>query len=197
MPAPESGDRPANAIGYRFTTTSWTDTTTNRFWFKVVNNGTLGAGFTAYTVNYRTYQAWNYTCPTAGSASDYFSALTYGGGPYDIDLHGPDGYLRGFTGDVRTWTNTSKAHPEASVADNGRLGLTLTLTNQGTAPATFTIGRNVATGASGGSTSTATVAPGGTWTGTLTATPAGHYDYTVTANVGDGFGRRFAGRLYA
>ncbi|GAA2338620.1 phosphocholine-specific phospholipase C [Dactylosporangium salmoneum] len=197
MPAPEPGDRPANPIGYRFDTTSWTDTSTNRIWFKVVNAGTLGAGFTAYTVNYRSYQAWQYTCPAGGSASDYFSALTYGGGPYDIDLHGPDGYLRGFTGDVRTWTNASKAHPEASAADNGGLTLRLTLTNQGSAPAVFTIGRNLATGASGGSAATVTSAAGGTWTGTLAATAAGRYDYTVTANVGDGFGRRFAGRLYS
>lgn len=30
-----------------------------------------------------------------GAVSDYFSALTYGGGPYDVDVHGSDGYLRG------------------------------------------------------------------------------------------------------
>jgi phospholipase C len=197
-PPQESGDRPARQIGYRFDTTSWTDTSTNRIWFKAVNNGSLGAGFSAYTVNHRTYADWLYTCPVGGSISDYFSALTYGGGPYDVDLIGPDGYIRGFQGDVRTWTSTTKAHPEAAVTDAGDgQHLTLTLTNAGTVAAIFTIGANVAYLATGGSSTQVTVAAGGTHTQTLTASTAGRYDITVTANVGDGFARRFAGRLYA
>ncbi|MFC1438811.1 phospholipase C, phosphocholine-specific [Streptacidiphilus sp. N1-10] len=196
LPAQESGDRPALPIGYRFDTTSWTDTSTNRIWFKTVANGSLGGGFTAYAVNHRTYAAWRYTCAAGGSISDYFSALTYGGGPYDFDVHGPDGYLRGFQGDVRTWTSTTKAHPEAYVVDNADGATqTLHLTNAGTVAAVFTVGVNVAQGASGGSVRSVTVAAGGSWTGTLAST-AGRYDYTVTANVGDGFARRFAGRQY-
>ncbi|MFD0329244.1 phospholipase domain-containing protein [Streptacidiphilus monticola] len=194
MPGQESGDRPYQRIGYRFDTTSWTDTSTNRFWFKTVNNGALGGGFSAYTVNYRTFQAWRYTLPTGGSISDYFSALTYGGGRYDIDLHGPDGYLRGFQGDVRTWT--AKAHPEAYVVDNADGATqTLHLTNAGSVACVFTVGVNQAQGASGGSVRTVTVAAGGSSTLTL-GSAAGRYDYTVTANVGDGFARRFAGRQY-
>jgi phospholipase C len=50
--------------------------------------------------------------------------------------------------------------------------------------------------ASGGSPSQVTVAAGGSAQVTLKATSAGRYDFTVTANVGDGFARRFAGRLY-
>jgi phospholipase C len=73
--------------------------------------------------------------------------------------------------------------------------LTLHLSNAGSAAVTFTIGANVAQGAGGGSAHTVAVAAGGTWTGTLTSA-AGRYDVTVTADVGDGFGRRFAGHLY-
>ena len=198
LPAQESGDRPALPIGYVFNTTSWTETSTNQIWFQTVNAGTLGGAFTAYTVNYRTYDGWMYTCPVGGTISDYFSAYTYGGGPYDIDLHGPDGYVRGFQGNVLTWTSTTKAHPEAYVVDNQNGStLTLTLTNAGSVSAIFTIGANVAYLASGGSSSNVTVAAGGSYTTTLTATTAGRYDFTVTANVGDGFARRFAGRLYA
>ncbi len=112
-------------------------------------------------------------------------------------MHGPDGYLRGFQGDVRTWTNSAKAHPEAAVTDTGDgQHLTLTLTNQGSASCVFTIGVNVAPLATGGSPVTVTVAAGGSATRTLAATVAGRYDITVTANVGDGFARRFAGRLH-
>ena len=197
LPGQESGDRPAVALGYVFNTTSWTDTSTGRIWFKTVNAGTLGGGFTAYTVNDRTYAAWTYTCPVSGSISDYFSAQTYGAGKYDIDLHGPDGYLRGFQGNVDTWTNSALAHPEASVTDNGDgATLTLALSNAGSVAAVFTVGANVAYLASGGSAQTVNVAAGGSAQVTLTATSAGRYDITVTANVGDGFARRFAGRLY-
>ncbi|HEY4456271.1 MAG TPA: phospholipase C, phosphocholine-specific [Pseudonocardiaceae bacterium] len=198
LPGQESGDRPAVALGYVFNTTSWTDTSTGRIWFKTANAGTLGGGFTAYTVNDRTYAAWTYTCPAGGSISDYFSAQTYGAGKYDIDLHGPDGYLRGFQGNVNTWTSSALAHPEAQVVDNGDgATLALTLSNAGSVAAVFTVGANVAYLASGGSASQVTVAAGGSTQVTLPASAAGRYDITVTANVGDGFARRFAGRLYS
>ncbi|MEU1823310.1 phosphocholine-specific phospholipase C [Streptomyces abikoensis] len=192
QPAQEPGTRPARRTGYGFATTSWTDTATGRLWFKVVNTGTLGAGFSAYTINYRAYAAWHYTVPVGGEASDYFSALTYGGGKYDVDLHGPDGYLRGFKGDVRTWSDGTKGHPEAAVTPDPATSdpatprtLRLTLTNGGGAPVVFTISDG----------QRATVAAGGSARLTLAAERDGGYDHTVTADVGDDFERRFAGRV--
>lgn len=122
-----------------------------------------------------------------GEASDYFSALTYGGGKYDVDLHGPDGYLRGFKGDVRTWSDGTKGHPEAAVTPDPAApgALRLTLTNGGGAPVVFTVSDG----------QRATVAAGGSARLTLTAGRDGGYDHTVTADVGDGFERRFAGRV--
>ena len=199
LPAQESGDRAAaSKLGYVFNTTSWVDTSTQKFWFQTVSAGSLGAGFASYVQNTRTFDSWQYTLPAGGTISDYFSAVTYGGGPYDVDVHGPDGYIRGFTGNVKTILSSTTAHPEAYVVDNQNgQTLALTMTNTGTVSCTFTIGVNVAYLASGGSTKTVTVAAGGTATATLAATSAGRYDYTVTASTGDNFGRRFAGRLYA
>ena len=199
LPAQESGDRAqAAGLGYVFNTTSWVNTSTQKFWFQTVSAGSLGGGFASYTQNTRAFDSWQYTLPAGGTISDYFSAVTYGGGPYDVDVHGPDGYLRGFTGNVKTILSSTTAHPEAYVVDNqdGKT-LALTMTNTGSVSCTFTIGVNVAYLASGGSTRTVTVAAGGTATATLDATSAGRYDYTVTASTGDNFGRRFAGRLYA
>ena len=199
LPAQESGDRAeASELGYVFNTTSWVNTSTEKFWFQTVSAGSLGAGFASYVQNTRTFDSWQYTLPAGGTISDYFSAVTYGGGPYDVDVHGPDGYIRGFTGNVKTILSSTTAHPEAYVVDNQNgQTLALTMTNTGTVSCTFAIGVNVAYLASGGSTKTVTVAAGGTATATLTATSAGRYDYTVTASTGDNFGRRFAGRLYA
>jgi phospholipase C len=198
LPSQESGDRaPASSLGYVFNTTSWVNTSTQKFWFQTVSAGSLGGGFASYVQNTRTFGSWQYTLPAGGTISDYFSAVTYGGGPYDVDVHGPDGYIRGFTGNVETILSSTTAHPEAYVVDNrdGKT-LALTMTNTGSVSCTFTIGVNKAYLASGGSTQTVTVAAGGTATATLSATSAGRYDFTVTASTGDNFGRRFAGRLY-
>jgi phospholipase C len=197
VPAQESGDRPAQPLGYAFSTTTRTDTSTKELIFTTTNAGTLAGAFTAYTVNHATFAATPYTCAVGGSISAGF-ATTAVNGLYDIDLHGPDGYLRGFQGNVLTWSNTSAAHPEASVVDGtDGVTLTLTLSNAGSVAAVFTIQPNVAYLAPAGSPTTVAVAAGATTTTTLTATTAGRYDFTVTANTGDGFARRFAGRLYA
>lgn len=195
-PVQESGTRPARTVGYFFDTTSRTDTSTGRIWFTTVSRGTLGAAFAAYTVNHRAYDNWRYTLPAGGTISDYFSAQTYGGGLYDFDLHGPDGYLRGFKGDVRTWSNAAKGHPEAAVSIDPATPrtLTLTLTNAGGAAVTFTLAPDGYTGTGG---TTVRVAAGGTGATTLAPSSDGHYDVTVTADTGDGFERRFAGRVYA
>jgi phospholipase C len=187
VPVQESGDRPALPIDYRFATSSRTDVATGRLWIRVENSGDLGAGFAMYTVNHRKFGAWRYTVPAGGAVEDFFNAQSVSGGPYDIDAHGPDGYLRGFKGDVRTWANPAKAHPEAFATDLPGRRIEITLTNTGGAPTTFTV-----TGA--GPDRNISVAAGTTHQVTLDAQPTGHYDITATAP--DTFARRFAGRLY-
>ncbi|WP_406288810.1 phosphocholine-specific phospholipase C [Embleya sp. NBC_00896] len=189
QPVQESGERPALPIDYRFATTSRTEADKGLLWIEVANTGRLGAGFSMYTVNHRQFGAWQYTVPAGGTVEDFFSAQGVSGGPYDIDVHGPDGYLRGFKGDVRTWTNAAKAHPEAASVDLPGRRLEITLGNAGGAPATFTV-------RGAGADRTVTVAPGANSRETVDAQSTGHYDVTVTADTGDGFARRFAGRLY-
>lgn len=147
-----------------------------------------------YTVNFRQFGAWRYTLPAGGTVSDFFSALGVSGGPYDIDAHGPDGFLRGYKGDVRTWTNSGKGHPEVASVEAPD-GVRITLSNAGSQPVVFTIGANTAFGASGSAPVAVTVAPGASAQKVLAPTAAGRYDYAVTADTGDGFERRFAGRL--
>ncbi|MDJ0343677.1 phospholipase C, phosphocholine-specific [Streptomyces sp. H10-C2] len=183
FPEVEPGDRPSLPTGYRFGSSSRTDTAKGLLWITIDNLGTLGAGLSMYTVNHRRFGAWRYTLPVGGSVTDYFSAQSVSGGPYDIDTHGPDGFLRGYQGDVRTWTNPAKAHPEIAAVEEPN-GIRLTLTNTGGKAATFTL-----------PTQQITVAPGGSEAAVVPATNAGRYDFTVTADTGDGFARRFAGRL--
>ncbi|WP_228718033.1 phospholipase domain-containing protein [Kitasatospora acidiphila] len=74
-------------------------------------------------------------------------------------------------------------------------GVRITLSSQGGRAVEFTIGANSAFGAVGSVPQVVTVAPGGSAEQLLAPTAAGRYDYTVTANTGDGFERRFAGRV--
>ncbi|TWF96669.1 phospholipase C [Kitasatospora viridis] len=194
QPQVEPGDRPALPTGYRFGSSSRTDTSNGQLWITIDNLGTLGAGLSMYTVNHRQFGAWRYTLPVGGSVSDFFSALGVSGGPYDIDAHGPDGFLRGFKGDVRTWSDPTKGHPEVASQESAD-GVLLTLTNQGGRAVTFSVGANSAFGAAGSAATVVTVPAGGSAERLLAPTDAGRYDYTVTADTGDGFERRFAGRV--
>ncbi|WP_269855626.1 phosphocholine-specific phospholipase C [Streptomyces sp. RPT161] len=195
FPDVEPGDRPALPVGYRFGSSSRTDTAKGLLWITVDNLGHLGAGLSMYTVNHRQFGAWRYTLPVGGTVTDFFSAQAVSGGPYDIDAHGPDGFLRGFKGDVRTWSDPAKGHPEIAAVEHPD-GVRLVLSNEGGKPVVFTIGANAAQFAPSSLPRTVTVAPGGTAREVLAPTSAGRYDYAVTADTGDGFERRFAGRLH-
>ncbi|MCQ4042369.1 phosphocholine-specific phospholipase C [Streptantibioticus rubrisoli] len=195
FPETEPGDRPALPIGYRFGSSSRTDPAKGLLWTTVDNLGRLGAGLSIYTVNHRAFGAWRYTLPVGGTVTDFFSAQAVSGGPYDIDAHGPDGFLRGFKGDVRTWNDPAKGHPEITATEHAD-GVRLTLSNEGGKPVVFTVEVNKALFAPSSAPRTVTVAPGGTARVVLAPTSAGRYDHTVTADTGDGFERRFAGRLH-
>ena len=79
FPEVEPGDRPALPVGYRFGSSSRTDTAKGLLWITVENLGRLGAGLSMYTVNHRKFGAWRYTLPVGGKVTDYFSAQSVSG----------------------------------------------------------------------------------------------------------------------
>jgi phospholipase C len=192
MPAQESGTKSARPLPYQPNVTGRYDVANGRFWTDFSNSGTQAVALAAYTTAYRTYASWQYTVVANATSSDYWSAQTYGGGKYSLDVHGPNGFLRTFVGDLATISSTTKAHLEVkSSFDVTNNRLVLTMTNTGTASAVVTVKAN-------------NYRTDGPWTYTVGAnatvtdswaTSGGWYDLTATANVGDNFLRRFAGKI--
>jgi phospholipase C len=109
-------------------------------------------------------------------------------GAYDIEIHGPDGFLAHAIGDA------GRVGIEVRLAITGSVKnptLQLTAANSGTLVQVLHI-----TDLSGGSTAW-TVAPGGSHTSHLDplVTSYGWYDFSATVDGAPGFRRRFAGHL--
>ncbi|NUP47046.1 MAG: phospholipase C, phosphocholine-specific [Catenulispora sp.] len=192
MPAQESGTKGQRATQYQPNVTGRYDVANGRFWTDFSNAGAQAVPLQAYTMAYRTFANWQYLVQPNSTSSDYWSAQTYGAGKYSLDVHGPNGFLRSFVGDLTTISNAALAHLEVKASyDTVNNKLVLTMTNTGGASAVVTVQAN--TYITGGPW-TFTVGAGATVTNSW-ATANGWYDLTATANVGDNFLRRFAGKI--
>ena len=192
QPTQESGTKNARALPYQPNVTGRYDVANGRFWTDFSNSGNAAVALSAYTEAYLPFAAWQYLIGPNTTSSDYWSAQTYGGGKYSLDVHGPNGFLRSFVGDLATISSTTKAHLEVKPSyDVPNDRLVLTMTNAGTASAVVTVkANNYRTDGPW----TYTVGAGATVTDSW-ATSGGWYDLTATANVGDNFLRRFAGKI--
>jgi len=169
MPHQEPGTRPARPVGYDFDVVEKRSSTGVRV--KVVNAGRLGAHLQARLLT----PAGAPHAYTVG-AGHVIDVTWPAAGAYDIELHGPNGFFRGYTGDLAT-------DPGAVVVRRGhdrRLFVTVT---RGT-----TAGLVVEDACAGALRFRDGVAELDTW-------PAnGWYDITV-ADPGSPWTRQFAGHL--
>jgi phospholipase C len=192
MPAQESGAKSARPLPYQPNVTGRYDLAAGRFWTDFANAGAGAVALSAYTTAYRTFANWQYLVQPNSTSSDFWSAQSVSAGKYSLDVHGPNGFLRTFVGDLTTISNAALAHLEISSSyDVANNRLVLAMTNTGTASAVVTVkANNYRTDGPW----TYTVNGGATVTNSWT-TSAGWYDLTATANVGDNFLRRFAGKI--
>ncbi len=135
---------------------------------------------------------WYYTLGAGTGLSDYWSAQRYTGGLYDLTVHGPNGFMRQFKGDLNK-VIAGGANPELRVSYTSASGLQLQLRNSGGAACTITLKPNFYSGepartiqlASGASVVIAwSVAASGGW-----------YDLSLTQSADAGWLRRVAGRV--
>jgi phospholipase C len=192
MPTQESGTKGQRATLCQPNVTGRYDLAAGRFWTDFSNAGAQAVPLQAYTTAYRTFANWQYLISPNSTSSDYWSAQSVSAGKYSLDVHGPNGFLRTFVGDLTTISNASLPHLEVKPSyDTANNALVLTMTNTGTASAVITVKANhFITGgpwtftAGGGATVTHSWPTAGGW-----------YDLTATANVGDNFLRRCAGKI--
>lgn len=140
LPVQESGSRPARALPYSLSVEGRVDTVAGRYWLDFHNDGAAGAGLNVYADN-RSDGPWFYSLGSGTELSDYWSAQAVTAGIYDLHVHGPNGFLRSFGGDlVRA---TAGANPELVVLyDVERNALVLRLRNDGSAACRVSVAPN-------------------------------------------------------
>ncbi|WAC14018.1 phosphocholine-specific phospholipase C [Dyadobacter pollutisoli] len=189
-PAPlfyEKGTRFSRALPYRLHTHAEQTQNTNEIRLKFENIGTAGAVFHVYDLKHLDRIPRRYTVEAGKQLADEWD-LSKDNGDYDLEVYGPNGYFRKFSG------NRKNQEPEISVGYDHKKGmLMLELQNPGKVSVQVTIHSNV-------------YDHGGPWTFQLTsrgkakkewplATSGNWYDFSVKTSEENGFMRRVAGRV--
>lgn len=191
FPIHEAGVRTARPLPYALTVSG--RVAADKFWIDFANTGTAGAHFYVYANAFRTDGPWRYTVEAGKTLTDYWQAGTPSGS-YDLNVHGPNGFIRRFAGNRVTATTTGNANPEVTLRYSPAEGrVYLSMTNSGAKACVVTVRTNNR----GGGPWTYVVNPGATaedWFSTGNGMN-GWYDLTATADTTDGFLRRFAGHM--
>lgn len=138
LPAQESGTRPARALPYVLGVDGRVDLAAGRYWLDFHNDGAAGAGLNVYADN-RSDGPWFYSLESGTTLTDYWSAQAVTSGVYDLHVHGPNGFLRSFGGDLAR----AAANPElVALHDAERNALVLRLRNDGSAACRVTLAPN-------------------------------------------------------
>ncbi|TRM52358.1 phospholipase C, phosphocholine-specific [Achromobacter sp. LC458] len=182
--------RPSRALPYHLHTSANVDASAGQVWLTFSNTGAQGTVFHVYDeLNLARYPR-RYTVEGRKMISDSWQATADNAGRYSLWVLGPNGYHRGFKGDISALGGGPNPEVRVCYDERGR-AVSLTIMNMGTAPATVTVQAN-AYRADG--PWTYTVDPGmqvePRWSVEATNN---WYDFTVT--MGSDFERRFAGRM--
>ncbi|WP_257388877.1 phosphocholine-specific phospholipase C [Tahibacter caeni] len=140
LPAQEPGSRPARALPYSLSVNGRIDAAAGRYWLDFYNDGAAGAGLNVYADN-RSDGPWYYSLESGTQRSDYWSAQAVTAGVYDLHVHGPNGFLRSFGGDLAR--AAAGANPEiVALYDVDNHALALRLRNGGSAACRVTLRPN-------------------------------------------------------
>jgi len=148
-----------------------------------------GAPFNVYVRNGKTMRAATYTVRAGDALEEEFPLSLFADGKYAIDIHGPNGIYRSFSGDAKSAVKAAAVYEWKGSSLTGNV--LVSLENAGSEAVTMT----VADESYGAGTVVKTVAPGGMKSVRLDlARSYGWYDFTVKAE-GDESAARFAGRV--
>ncbi len=189
-PEQDVGIRPSRALPYMLYADA--AVASGAIALSFVNKGKVGAVFHVYDKLHLDRVPRRYMVEAGKSLSATIKPDA-GQTRYDFWVLGPNGFHRHFRGDFNLPGGTAQARPEVAMGyDAAGQKVTLSLTNTGKTA----IALNVAASAYESYAETRTLAAGGTATITRSVAAAGNwYDYTVSAVSGDGFTRRYAGRM--
>jgi phospholipase C len=189
MPGQEPGTRPHRPTLYQLHADVHVDRKTSQVTATLRDTGTLGVSFSVYPDAYLAATATPVTVLPHFPGSYVWDA-TETGGQYAFSVYGPDGFLTSFAGTVVPAGQNAGPVPVVRAAP--RSGeVELTLSNDGQTAIVYTLTPNDYEG----SIRTVTVHGGRDKTVRWPVNRDGYYDVVITASTGDGFRRRYAGRI--
>ncbi|WP_035840238.1 phosphocholine-specific phospholipase C [Kitasatospora azatica] len=187
VPTQTPGTRPARPLPYQpLAATSLSAdrqilTTTFR------NQGTAAVQLAAYRADGQTDGPWFYDVAAGATVSDSWHIQTYGGGRYDIAVHGPNRFRWQFAGDA----NSAGAGVEVTASYTATPRLQLVMTNSSAGPVTVTVAANHYRG---DGPWTYPIPAGGSITDSWNLLSfSGWYDLSATVDTDPTFLRRFTG----
>jgi phospholipase C len=192
MPTQEPGTRPHRPSVHQPFADVTVDRTTSQVTAALTNSGQVGVSFTVYPDNYLPATATPFTV-LQSSPRSYVWDATLTAGKYAFSVYGPDGFLTSFAGEVVPANVNTGPVPVVTAALRPGPACTLefTLANEGHQEIVYTLTPNDYEGR----TQTVTVGSGRPRTINWPTDQYGYYDVVITTNTGDGFGRRYAGRI--
>src|SRR5580693_643419 len=154
--------------------------------------GKVGVSLAVYPEDYLALTATPFTV-VEGSDQTYTWDTSQTAGKYAFSVYGPDGFLTSFAGAVVPAGHNAGPVPAvaATLVSRPRSVVRLALANDGHEEVVFTLTPNDYAG----QPQTVRVAVGHPKTVNWPTDGDGYYDVTVTAAPGDGFTRRYAGRI--
>jgi phospholipase C len=184
LPRQEKGHRPTRPLGYAPLVDAAVTPSTGRVTLTFGGGVAAGACFHVTAAD-RTDGPWTYTTEAGKKISGSWDTAAAQGG-YDLTVHGPNGFLRGFQGAAHTVGPEVTARHETA---GGRVELTLA--NPGHRDVRLTVHN-----AYDGRHRTVVVRAGRRETYSVDLEGSGHwYDLTVVGDHDAAFSRRFAGHV--
>jgi phospholipase C len=193
MPTQEPGTRPHRPSNHQ----PQADVTVNRsngtVTAALTNTGKVGVGFLVYPDAFKPMTAATPVTVLADAPGSYVWDTTATDGNYAFSVYGPDGFLTSFAGHVVPAGQDGGPVPVITAAPQRGFvrALQIHLGNEGRRDVVYTLTPNDFEGRE----QTVVVRSGRDETVDWPTNDDGYYDVIITANTGDGFKRRFAGRI--
>jgi phospholipase C len=192
FPVQESGARPHRPSIHQPHADAVVNRASGRVTATMSVRGKVGVSLAVYPEDYLALTATAFTV-VEGRDKTYTWDTSQTAGKYSFSVHGPDGFITLFAGTVVPAGHNAGPVPTvaATLVRRARPVVRLALANDGQEQVVFTLTPNDYAG----HPQTVRVATGQPKTVNWPTDADGYYDVTVTANTGDGFTRRYAGRI--
>lgn len=188
MPTQEAGQKPMRGSPVQLDCWLSSDLANEgKVWINWANKGRQSAPLQINANANRTDGPWFYQADPGQSGKDYWHVVWYGGGYYDLEVHGPAQFMRRFRGYLNAQAVNGQPEPDVRLTTQGPgWPVLITFSNPGNKPVTLNVVDRIAAGSTVNTVNWA-ITLNGKETRTLSfATTNDWYDFGVTVS-GDSY----------